>query len=148
MKIVYVANARLPTERAHGLQIMQMCDAFARAGHEVALVVPDRQNPITATPWEYYGLEPCFMIVRVPIFDFIPYDRRLGNAALWLSTLWFVCGRAAALDASSPTSYIHAMRYLRRSLPAEYPSSSKRTISLRIRAGIVGCGAVARASSR
>ena len=29
MKLIYIANARIPTEMAHGLQIMKMCEAFA-----------------------------------------------------------------------------------------------------------------------
>ncbi len=37
MKILYIANIRLPTEKAHGIQIMKMCEAFAHAGAEVEL---------------------------------------------------------------------------------------------------------------
>ena len=29
MKLIYITNARLPTEKAHGIQIMKMCEAFA-----------------------------------------------------------------------------------------------------------------------
>ena len=29
MNILYLANVRLPTEKAHGAQIMKMCEAFA-----------------------------------------------------------------------------------------------------------------------
>jgi len=32
MKLIYIANIRLPTEKAHGLQIMKMCEAFANYG--------------------------------------------------------------------------------------------------------------------
>jgi len=31
-KIIYIANARIPTEKAHGIQIMKMCEAFANYG--------------------------------------------------------------------------------------------------------------------
>ena len=64
MKIAYVANARIPTEKAHGLQIMEMCRAFARNGHEVTLVVPKRRNVIKEDPFLYYDIEPCFEILR------------------------------------------------------------------------------------
>ncbi len=89
MKIVYAAAIRLPTEKGHGLQIMQMCAAFAANGHDVTLVVPKRRNAIIATPWEYYGLAPTFRIFEVACPDFIPFDRWLGNAAFWLTTLGF-----------------------------------------------------------
>ncbi len=32
MKLVYVANIRIPTEKAHGIQIMKMCEVFASYG--------------------------------------------------------------------------------------------------------------------
>ena len=35
MKLIYIVNARIPTEKAHGVQIMKMCEAFAAAGIEV-----------------------------------------------------------------------------------------------------------------
>jgi len=28
MKLIYIANARIPTEKAHGIQIMKMCEAL------------------------------------------------------------------------------------------------------------------------
>lgn len=89
MRIVYLANIRLPTEKAHGLQIMEMCRAFARNGNQVRLVVPNREKTTVGTPWEFYGMNPEFEIVEEPIFDFIPHDRWLGPVALWLNMLQF-----------------------------------------------------------
>ena len=42
MKIYYVANARMPTEKAHGIQIAKMCEALIEAGAKVELIVPRR----------------------------------------------------------------------------------------------------------
>ncbi len=89
MKICYLANIRLPTEKAHGLQIMEMCRAFARGGHQVRLIVPKRENAVAGTAWDFYGFRPEFEIVETPIFDFIRFDRVLGRAALWLNALQF-----------------------------------------------------------
>lgn len=102
MRIVYVANVRLPTERAHGIQIMEMCRAFAREGHEVRLVVPKRRNRIKASPWEHYGMKPDFEILEVPMLDFIPFDRLLGRFALWLNALWFSLSAKSAVRAFAP----------------------------------------------
>ena len=44
MKLLYLANIRLPTEKAHGLQIMQNCEAFADVGAEVTLWCARRVN--------------------------------------------------------------------------------------------------------
>jgi glycosyltransferase involved in cell wall biosynthesis len=42
MKIIYVENVRVPSERAHAYQIVQTCAWLARFGHDVTLVNPDR----------------------------------------------------------------------------------------------------------
>jgi hypothetical protein len=40
LQVVYLANACLPTEKAHGYQISKMCEAFALNGTEVVLLYP------------------------------------------------------------------------------------------------------------
>ena len=40
MKMYYVANARMPSEKAHGIQLAKMCEAFIEQGVELTLVVP------------------------------------------------------------------------------------------------------------
>ena len=39
-RILYIANARFPSARAHGIQLQSMVEAFARAGVSVELFVP------------------------------------------------------------------------------------------------------------
>ena len=72
---MYIANIRLPTEKAHGIQIMKMCEAFACAGAEVMLVVPTRKNPGLAAvdPFDYYRTEKKFAIrfVKCPDPEFL-----------------------------------------------------------------------------
>ncbi len=75
-KLHYISLMRLPTERAHGLQIMQNCEAFAAAGYDVTLWVSRRWNTpqmrrIT-DPCAYYGVERNFRIRRLPCLDFFP----------------------------------------------------------------------------
>ena len=43
-RLIYIANVRLPTEKAHGLQITQNCEAFAGAGASVTLWAARRVN--------------------------------------------------------------------------------------------------------
>ena len=71
MKIWYVVSARIPTEKAHGYQIMKMCEAFAKNGIETHLVVPARHTPVASDAFSYYGIDPIFDISRVPIIDFL-----------------------------------------------------------------------------
>ncbi|MBI1258170.1 MAG: glycosyltransferase [Chloroflexi bacterium] len=76
MKLLYIANIRLPTEKAHGLQIMQNCEAFADAGADVTLWIARRFNTpelrgITDV-WAHYGVKRNFGLRRLPCIDLVP----------------------------------------------------------------------------
>jgi glycosyltransferase involved in cell wall biosynthesis len=120
MHIAYVANVRLPTEKAHGLQIMSMCRAFARNGHKVRLVVPKRKNIHDESPWNFYGFREEFEIVQVPIYDFISHDRVLGRLALWLNTLQFMVAARRAVRRFKP-DVVYAREAWYGSLAPEVP---------------------------
>ncbi len=111
MKLRYIANVRLPTEKAHGLQIMSMCAAFAAVGAEVELLIPDRFNKIAGDPFEYYGVPRVFSISRLKTIDFTRYENILGSAAYWLQTWSFA--QAALKDArKNPAAvYYHRDEY-------------------------------------
>jgi len=89
MKLIYIANARIPTEKAHGIQIIKMCEAFSRTNNELELVIPRRINWIKQNPFEYYGVEKNFKIKKVICLDLIPFDKYLGHLALWIESLTF-----------------------------------------------------------
>jgi glycosyltransferase involved in cell wall biosynthesis len=74
-RLIYVANIRLPTEKAHGLQIMQNCEAFAQEGADVALWAAGRVNAPALRgidPFAHYGVERCFALRRLPTLDLLP----------------------------------------------------------------------------
>ncbi len=85
MKIVYIAFSRLPTEKAHGLQIMKTCEALANRGTEVDLVVPIRRNHIPDDPFEYYGVEKNLKLTRVPTADLVDW----GSVGFVFSVMLF-----------------------------------------------------------
>lgn len=74
-KIIYIANIRLPTEKAHGIQVMKTCEAFAEAGVDVELVFPRRYNHIKDNPFAYYGVRKIFSITWVPCLDLVHFGR-------------------------------------------------------------------------
>ncbi|MCI0542447.1 hypothetical protein L0Y69_01675, partial [bacterium] len=65
LKILYLANIRLPTERAHGIQIMNTCFALGEFGAEVELVIPTRANNIREDLFSYYGLSRNFRVTTL-----------------------------------------------------------------------------------
>ncbi len=67
VRIAYVANVRMPTEKAHGYQIMKMCEALADEGAEVVLLCPRRRQTNGALAdvtdaFAYYGVRPIFSL--------------------------------------------------------------------------------------
>lgn len=71
LKIFYVTNARIPTEKAHGLAAVKLCEAFAKQGTEVTLFVPFRLNTISEDPYRYYAAERIFKITPLPSIDLL-----------------------------------------------------------------------------
>ncbi len=62
-KLIYIANARIPTEKAHGLQTMTMCEAFALKGFNLQLILPRRFNSIKEDPFKYYF--PILILIKI-----------------------------------------------------------------------------------
>ncbi len=120
MKIAYIAQIRLPTERAHGYAIMKMCEEFARAGNDVELIVPNKVAPALkeTDPFVYYGIEKNFKLTRVASTDRLGKDDNRGRFSYWLDmatfswSLWFSCGEKIRLADICYTRDHHLLRFL------------------------------------
>ena len=98
MKVVYIANMRLPTEKAHGYQIFQMCQAFVKQGCSLELIVPYRKNEKELSEiqdvFTYYNIKENFFIKKVFAIDTIfltSFSKRLqffGNLFHLVSFPW------------------------------------------------------------
>ena len=87
MKLVYLFNGRLPTEKAHGVQIVKMCEAFGRLC-EVKLVLPYRWNTIKEDVFVYYSLEKNFAVHYVWALDLMRFvPERIANALQTVTSL-------------------------------------------------------------
>jgi len=56
VRILYLADIRFPLERANGIQTMETCDALARRGHDVRLLVRPDMAKRARDPFVFYGL--------------------------------------------------------------------------------------------
>lgn len=96
-KMIYLAAVRFPTEKAHGLQIAQNCEAFANAGYDVELWTSNRRNTpdmnAITDSHAHYGVEANFTIARVPCIDLYPLmggNTRLEQIAFYVQMVSFV----------------------------------------------------------
>jgi glycosyltransferase involved in cell wall biosynthesis len=91
MKIAYIVNARMPTEKAHGVHIMKMCESLGGLRPDgataVELIVPRRFNIEQGDPFQYYGVPPTFKISRIPCIDLLPLG--FGNIGFKIQALSF-----------------------------------------------------------
>jgi len=69
MKLVYLSSARVPDDWGHVFQIMKTCEALARTGIEVELLVPRRREALSQGPFEHAKVEKIFTITRVSCID-------------------------------------------------------------------------------
>ena len=86
-KIYYIANARIPTEKAHGIQLAKMCEAFVRQGIELELVVPNRATSLT-TIHDFYGLQTLITVHKLWVLDW--YSS--GRGGFFIGSLGFAIG--------------------------------------------------------
>lgn len=93
MKIFYVANIRIPTEKAHGIQIMKMCEALGEQGADLKLIV-SRRGYIASNKedlFDHYRLKRSFFIKRL----FSPDPRWLmklpDGIYIKLQAIFFIC---------------------------------------------------------
>jgi len=101
MKLYYFENLRFPTERAHGIQIMKMGEAFANAKVDLTLVLPKKFNKVKEDPFSYYQVPKIFKIKKLWSVDLIYLEKILGRFGFWIENLiypfvllfWFVFQR-------------------------------------------------------
>lgn len=84
-KILYIANFRMPTEKAHGVQVAKMCEAFGKKT-ELTLILPKRKNHIKDDLFSFYQVEKKFKVVYLPTIDLVSKIPKLG---FWLQSWTF-----------------------------------------------------------
>lgn len=72
-RIIYIANARMPTEKAHGIQIAKMCEAFQEEGNDIELVLPKRRNHIKESLFSFYSIQTSFPFVKLWCLDLLSF---------------------------------------------------------------------------
>ncbi|HOH63400.1 MAG: glycosyltransferase family 4 protein [Sedimentisphaerales bacterium] len=66
MRIVYLSGSAIPSRRANSIQVMRMCEAFGRNGHDVTLVGKQSEGSPVEDVYDYYGVRKCFQLSLIP----------------------------------------------------------------------------------
>lgn len=71
MRLYYIANARMPSEKAHGIQLAKMCEAMIERGVDLTLVLPRyRVRHKDQTMRVAYGLRVDIPLTQLPTANF------------------------------------------------------------------------------
>lgn len=88
MKIFYLINSRIPSEKAEGLEAMKLCEALGELA-EVVMVAPFRFNAVKSDPFLFYGVKRNFKIIRLPVIDLISFFSHRATYALEATSFSF-----------------------------------------------------------
>lgn len=92
MRIAYVNHSRFPTQKAHGFQIAQVCDALTELGHQVTMLTPSLRISVQDTPEHFYGLRHPLHIEKISHFD--AFESRVVPGVLGFAVSMYAYGRA------------------------------------------------------
>jgi len=89
MKLYYITDAKIPTEKAHGYQICKMCEEFGKRV-ELELIIPGRITHIKENLYDFYGLKKTFSVKVLGEFDFVKFERYIGGLTFYWQKVWFL----------------------------------------------------------
>jgi len=83
LKLIYLADSKFPSRAANSIQVMKMCQAFTKNGHQVTLIFPSWKTKKTErdTLFTFYGINEIFQIIAFP-WNIFPRFRYLYSIAV------------------------------------------------------------------
>ncbi|OGZ16967.1 MAG: hypothetical protein A3H76_05070 [Candidatus Lloydbacteria bacterium RIFCSPLOWO2_02_FULL_54_12] len=85
----FVLHGRMPTEKAHGLQIAKTLEAFFRTEAYAVLWIPRGGKDVATDIAEYYGLVQPFPVRSFSAPNFLRLPALFGPLRYWLDALFF-----------------------------------------------------------
>lgn len=117
MKLIYLANIRLPTEKAHGVQIMKTCEAFSLNDIDTQLIVPWRFNRLKEDTFEYYNIRGKFKITKIPSLDLVRFGRvgfRIQSFSFSLFALFYLFFKKTDIIYSRDEAVLFCLLFLKK----------------------------------
>ncbi len=92
----FVLHGRMPTEKAHGLQIAKTIEALREKDIYAMLWIPRRKNLITTSVGEYYDVRTQFPVRTFCVPDFLHFPISPASFRFWIDALGFFLALAFA----------------------------------------------------
>ena len=89
MKMLYILNQRMPTQKAYGFQAAKMCESFSDVGINLELVVPYRVNS-GGDIFHHYFIKKNFKFKKIFSPDFY-LPGGLDRISFWFKNLISAC---------------------------------------------------------
>ena len=92
VKVYYILNARMPTERAHGIQVAKMYEAMRASGMDVTVIIPRRKNAIQESGAPTMGY-PDVSVVSLRVWDLYTRGRigfLVGSSSFMVVRMVFI----------------------------------------------------------
>ncbi len=83
MKLIYLSSYNIPTKNALGIQITQMCNAFAGENVEVELIIPKQKNK---NLFEFYNIKENFKVKKI----YRPNLLSFGRIGFLVQTIFYL----------------------------------------------------------
>ena len=82
MKLIYIHTSRVPSQNANSVHVMKMCQAFAKNGHDVELLIPEYKNlDKSINIYSFYNVEKNFKT------SYIKWSNKKGKTLFWAYNL-------------------------------------------------------------
>jgi len=87
LKLIYISNTRIPSEKANTYQSMVMCEAFSKHYHHVEFWYPQMRNTPSMekinNPFLFYNVNEVFSLKKIPCIDSTFLFK-------YFNTIWFL----------------------------------------------------------
>jgi hypothetical protein len=97
VRLYYVSHSKIPDKKANSIQVMQMCQAFSKAGNAVTLFcIQGNDTPtVSADVFKHYGVTRSFEIQKLRKYRIRWLDRVLYGLSVYFPPAQSSAGRHA-----------------------------------------------------
>ncbi|MAG50506.1 hypothetical protein CL621_02615, partial [archaeon] len=93
MRLTYIHNARIPGFQANSVQVIKTCEALAKKGVDLTLIIP-KMKKMKELPdeniWKYYNLKKRFKFIKLPTLDLLWFFNKKTYSKKFLVLRYYI----------------------------------------------------------